>query len=228
MIDIALALLAVMAPAGLVKPDASRLQPGDRCYAMELQGEPVGETRQVIRADRRDGRAVWDVVVHQRVPSRRFDLRDHFVLAKRDLAPLAFDSRKLGVEHVRLRYDGNHVSGVKIENGMTTPIDLTTRTPIWEGNLWGVTFGALPLKQGVTFTLPFYQYDKGIGSFTLTVTGSETVTTPDGSVDAWVIDAGTDPKRRSTYLIGKRDGWEVATRAGPFTTRLGGDCTGLE
>lgn len=227
MIDVVLVMLAVAASDGLVKPDGSRLQPGDRCYVMELRGKPVGVTRQMIRADRRDSKPVWDVVVHQRAPSMRFDLRDHFVLAKRYLTPLAFDNRKLGVEQVRLRYDGRHVSGVKVENGTTTPIDLTTPGLVWEGNLWGVTFGALPLKQGTTFTLPFYQYDKGIGRFTLTVTGSETVKTPDGSVDAWVVDAGIDSKRRSTYLIDKRDGWEVGTRAGPFTTRLGGDCTGL-
>lgn len=95
--------------------------------------------------------------------------------------------------------------------------------PTWDGNLWGPMFGALPLASGQSYTVPFYQYDKGSGSFTLTVTGEEGA----GDAASWTVDAGTDPARHSTYVLSKTDGRTLAVRAGPFVTSPGGDCTGL-
>jgi hypothetical protein len=200
----------------------------DQCFVIERAGRPIGLTRQIIRASTRDGRRVWDIVVHQKADAMQFDLRDHFVLSRRDLRPISFDSRRNGVEHVRLSYADGRVTGHKTDENGTVGIDTALTVPTWDGNLWGVTFGALPLRLDGSFELPFYQYDQGLGRFSLTTTGSETVQTPSGAVEAWVVDAGTDAKRRVTYLIGKKTGEELGTRAPQFATRLGGDCSAID
>jgi len=215
-----LALLAALATA---VPDGMRLRPGDRCYTLSRAGQPVGLERQVIRAVRIGRERAWDVVVHQRVAAMRFDLRDHFVLRRRDLTPITFDSRKDGAEHVRLTYSPTRVTGWKTGASGREPINVALAGPTWDGNLWGPMFGALPLASGQSYSVPFYQYDKGPGAFTLAVTGEEQVDNSSG----WTVDAGTDPARRSTYVLAKADGRTLAVRAGPFTTAPGGDCAGL-
>jgi hypothetical protein len=222
------ALATVVAASAFAVPNGTRLRPIDQCFVIERKGQPIGLTRQVIRADKREGRRVWDVVVHQKAAAMHFDLRDHFVLARKDLRPIAFDSRKDGIEDVRLSYSATRVTGQKIGDKGPVAVDVPLKGPTWEGNLWGVTFGALPLRAGAKFSLPFYQYDQGLGRFTLSTTGAETVQTPSGPVEAWVVDAGIDPERRVTYLIDKRTGDELGTRAPGFGTRLGGDCSALD
>jgi FAD/FMN-containing dehydrogenase len=221
--------VAAASTAVLASPNGARLHAVDQCFAIERKGQPIGLTRQVVRASRLNGRPVWDIVVHQKADAMHFDLRDHFVLARKDLQPITFDSRKDGVEDVKLSYANGHVTGHKAgDKGQQEPVDIAFTGPIWEGNLWGITFGALPLRMGTEFSLPFYQYDQGLGRFTLKATGTESVQTPAGPVQAWVVDAGTYKSPRVTYLIDKKTGDELGTRAEGFGTRLGGDCSGID
>ena len=219
---------ALAAPMAVpVAPDGARVHPADQCFVIEVDGKAVGVTHQLVRKMVSRGRPVWDVVVHQKADALKFDMRDHFVLRRSDLLPIAFDSRKDGADHVRLAYRSGRVTGYKIDEKGRVPIDTQLRGPTWEGNLWGVTFGALPLRAGAQFTLPFFQYDKGVGEFTLKTLGIETVTTPSGPVEAWAVDAGADAEQRVTYLLDKKTGAELGTRAGKFATRMGGDCSGV-
>jgi hypothetical protein len=221
-------LLTAAAAAPVTMPDGRRLTPGDRCFVLTLDGKEEGLTRETIRRVRAGGRPAWDVVIHQSLPGRKFDMRDHFVLNEADLSPIAFDNRRDGIDHVRLTYRGGRVTGSRLDKGATVPIDVVLPGPVVEGNLWGTTFGALPLRAGKTFTLPFYHYDKGIGRFIVTVTGIETIPTPAaGPVEAWTVDVDTGGKTRPTYLISRR-GAELGYRAGPFAERLGGDCSALD
>ena len=226
------AAAVTMGPQG--SPQGARVVPGDQCFAITrpdaASGDDVviGATHQVIRRVRIDSRAAFDIVVNQSVPAAKFAMRDHFVLARADLTPIAFDSRRNGVDHVSLSYAPGRVTGRRIEKGATVPIDVAVPTPVWEGNLWGVTFGALPLAAGRSFALPFYQYDSGIGRFDLAVTGSERVATPTGAVDAWTVAIVKDGKPGGTALIAKRDGRELGLRSPRGGTRLGGDCKGLD
>lgn len=213
-------LLALAAQAALPAVDGSRLQPGSVCYAI-VRGETVmGATLQIVKAITANGAPAWDVVVHQRVGDK-FDLRDHFVLRQKDLGPIAFDSRKSGVEHVRVAYEPGKL--VTTRPG-AAPVEIPLTGPVWEGNLWGLTFAALPLAEGVHFELPFYQYDKGLGRFSLDVVGSEKV----GERDAWVVETSPGGERKIRYLIGKADNAELGYAGGGFTQRLGGDCTGIQ
>ncbi|MES2096288.1 MAG: hypothetical protein V4459_05980 [Pseudomonadota bacterium] len=220
--------LALAANALPPVPDGTRLRPTTQCFAMVGGGKMIGATFQRIRAVRVAGRAAWDIVIYQRLSDGRFDMRDHFVLARRDLRPIAFDSSRFGKQHIALTYGATRITGTRVEkDGSTKTVDVPLTSPVWEGNLWGVTFGAMPLGAGATLELPFYQYDKGFDRFHLAVTGSEIVDTPSGKVAAWTVDVGTDPKRIVTYLIDKKSGAELGTRAGGFETRLGGDCRGM-
>ena len=101
-------------------------------------------------------------------------------------------------------------------------------SPVWEGNLYGLTFASLPLTEGAHFTLPVWQYDKAFGEFSVTVTGSRIVETPSGAVDAWVLEAGADQSRLLTYLIAKDDHQELGYSSGPMSQAIGGDCAGLD
>ncbi|KRC82176.1 hypothetical protein [Sphingomonas sp. Root241] len=211
--------LALAAQAALPAVDGTRLQPGSVCYAIARGETVMGATLQTVKATDADGAPAWDIVIHQRVGDK-FDLRDHFVLRQRDLAPLAFDSRKAGVEHVRVAYGLGKL--VTTRPG-AAPVETPLAGPVWDGNLWGLTFAALPLAEGAHFELPFYQYDKGFGRFSLDVVGSEKM----GERDAWVVEASPDGQRKIRYFIGKADNAELGYAGGGFAQRLGGDCSGI-
>lgn len=227
-------MLVLMAAAMAVfaAPQGTRLKPVDQCFSIYRPGPDgdaiIGTTHQVVRAIRVAGKPAWDIVVHQSVPMAKFAMRDHFVLNRADLSPISFDNRRGAVEHVTLRYAPGRITGTKIDKGVGTPIDVAAPARIWDGNLWGITFGALPLAAGKSFTLPFYQYDSGLGVFTLTVTGSESVATPAGPVEAWTVAIVKDGKPSSTALIAKRDGRELGSRGARGGMKLGGDCSGLD
>lgn len=212
--------------------DGTKLVAGTQCYAILRGGETIGATLQRVSPVDADGTPAWDIVVHQRIgDGAQFDMRDHFVLRRSDLRPIAFESRARrgdDTHNIALAYSEDRVTGARTGGGEASTIDVALPGPVWEGNLWGITFGALPLVEGAHFSLPFYQYDKGLGRFELEVTGSETVETPAGAAEAWTVALEAAPGRSITYLIGKADGAELGTRGPGFGTRLGGDCSGLD
>ncbi|MBW4330865.1 DUF3108 domain-containing protein [Stakelama sp. CBK3Z-3] len=226
-----IALLGAQTNASIPVVNGAGIGPLEQCFAMQRGGKTIGATLQTIRAVEENGVPAWDVVVHQRVgDGSRFDMRDHFVLQKRDLRPIRFDSAAVRGDqrqHVELVYGTDHVTGKRVVGDTSTPIDVTLSGPVWEGDLWGVMFGALPLREGGSYRLPFFQYDKGLGEFELNVSGSETVETPAGSVAVWTVDVTTGDGPPATYLISKQGGAEMGYRAQGFANVLGGDCSGL-
>jgi hypothetical protein len=222
-----LALIAVVAQ-DTPPIDGARLQPADRCSELLYNGQLIGVSRTIIKAVDHQGIRAWDIVIHQSVPTRSFDMRDHFVVRADTLRPLAFDNSRSGVERVRLVYADTSIAGSRSDKGVATPVAVVAPSPVWEGNLYGPLFAALPLREGGDYTIPSYQYDKGIGRFVVKVTGSETIVTPEGPVEAWTLDIDSGGPFHATYLIAKRDGTELGTRSGPFTSRLGGDCSNLD
>ncbi len=207
-------------------PDGRRLQTGETCYAIRSGDRTIGAALQRITRARVVGVDALRIVNHQRVGTT-FDLRDELVVRRRDLRPLTLDSAKSGKPHVHLDYADARVTGWKMGKAGREAIDVALAGPTWDGNLWGTTFAALPLRAGGRYTLPFYQYDKGLGSFDLAVKGEETVQQDGKPVAAWIIDASADPARRTDYLIAKSAPRELGYRAGPMAQMVGGDCTGL-
>lgn len=212
-------------------PNGSSLALGDSCYTITTQKEgkeqPIGYVFQSLKSQKLDGADVLTIIVHQHLLNRKFDMRDSLVLRTADLTPLHLDTDRDGAAHVHLDYAENRVTGWKIVNGSKQPIDVSFDGPVWDGNLWGVTFAALPLKAGKSYHLPTYQYDSGKGDFFVTVNGQRRVTTPNGTVDAWVLEAGLKPDELVEYLIGQMPRMELGYIAGPMSQHLGGDCSGL-
>lgn len=229
-IMLAMAAVALMGAATEPRPNGRLIRAGAACYTIMRGDKPVGTTSQTISATTENGRPTWDVVVHQKVAAVGFDMRDHFVLERNTLLPVRFDSAAgrdtsaRGYHRIELVYGGGRVRGTRETAAGKTAIDVALASPVWEGNLWGVTFAALPLRAGGTYSLPFWQYDKGLGAFTVRVVGEERVSTPTGMIDAWILEAGADPARLARYQIAKASRQELGYAAGPSGQRLGGAC----
>ena len=227
-----LAAMALQSAAPTVVPDGGRISEEAKCFTLTMNRDgasrPIGVTWQTIERDTVGGRPVLHVVVHQSVNGGAFDMRDDFLLDAASLRPIALENTRLGQVHVRVRYEADRIVGEKIEAGVSTPIDVPLTGPVWDGNLFGQTFAALPLAEGAEFALPYWQYDKGFGTFSVKVVGKETVRTPDGPIEAWVVEAGPDEGRDLTYLISTSGNRELGYRAAQGSQALGGDCSSLE
>jgi len=221
-------LLLALSPS---QPAGDRLVDQDACFTITTtrdgKSTEFGHVRQTVRRTHIDGKEVLQVLVHQQGQGG-FDMRDSFVLDAATLRPLHFGNFRAGVRHVVLDYSASRVTGSKFgKDGKRGDVDVALAAPVWEGNLFGVMFAALPLAAGGEYRVPYYQYDKGLGEFTVRVTGAEIVRTPDGPVDAWVLDAGADDKQRVEYLIEKSPRRELGYRAPGFAQSLGGDCPAM-
>ena len=228
-----LMMVVAAASAVVVSPKASHLRPGGQCFTITRGGTAVGKTWQEIRSIRAEGRRAWDVVVHQRQDDGSFDMRDHFVLDHATLRPITLDSQRgadrdaRGWQRVALHYSADRVTGTRETKEGVASIDVALDHPVWDGNLWGLTFASLPLRAAGRYTLPFWQYDKGFGTFTVNVVGREDVDVPGGRAVAWVLEAGDDPSHLMRYFVASSAPMEIGYRAGPFGQTLGGDCTAL-
>ena len=219
-------------PLGIfAAPNGATLALGDSCYTITTgtdgKERPIGYVFQSLTSDHMDGIDVLTVVVHQHLLTKKFDMRDRLVLRRTDLTPLHLDTDRDGSPHVHLDYAPGRVTGWKMVGAAKHPIDVALDGRVWDGNLWGVTFAALPLKAGTNYQLPVYQYDSGKGEFFVTVVGEQKVTTPVGDVEAWVAEVGLKPGERVKYLLGQTPRMELGYVAGPMSQRLGGVCAGL-
>lgn len=226
-----MSLIPVLLALSVSLPSGDRPVEQEACFTITTTRDGTtsvfGQVRQSVRRSRQDGRDVVQVLVHQRGQGG-FDMRDTFVLDGKSLRPLHFENIRAGTPHVVLDYSEARVTGSRVaKDGARAAVDVPLPGPVWEGNLFGVMFAGLPLVEGGAYRVPFYQYDKGLGEFTVRVTGSETVSTPDGPVEAWVLDAGSDERRRVEYLIAKKQPRELGYRAPGFAQVLGGDCSAL-
>jgi len=229
---LALALTAALA-ANAPTPQGDRLAQGTWCYAITASKDgatqTVGNTFQSIERTTHDGKPALKVVVHQRMGAK-FDMRDTFLLDAANLQPIEIDNERFGKRHVRDVYDDHGVTETRWDAaGQATTTRKPLTHPVWEGNLFGVMFAALPLEQGASYAVPFYQYDKGEGTFAIDVTGKRTIDTPEGKREAIVLQAGPSKAEQIEYLIGASPRMELAYN-GPrgFGQSLAPNCTGFE
>ena len=215
-----------------VTPNGTLLALGQYCYTMTAfrdgTTKPIGVTFQSISRMQVQGVDVLAIVVHQHMYSGKFDMRDSFLLRRDNLLPIRLDTDRNGSPHVHLDYSDRHISGWKMVGATKKPIDLELSGPVWEGNLWGETFAALPLTAGLAITLPTYQYDSGFGRFYIDAVDQHQEIVPAGTVQAWRIKAGLSRSEQVEYTVSTHPGFELAYTAGPSSQHMGGDCSGVK
>lgn len=227
--------LLALTPLALVEPDGSRLAESRQCYTLYRMTEagevPIGNTWQTVERSEHDGEPAWRIVVHQYGSGGAFDMRDEFLLAADNLAPIEFSSRFRGSRgpghDIELYYTAQRIRGTRHEGESAKTIDVPLQNPVWEGNLWGLTFAALPLRANAHFELPFWQYDKGFGVFDVVVTGERNVELDGATVAVWIVQAGIKGGAHSEYLIAKDSHKEIGYGGAGFRQALGGDCSAL-
>jgi hypothetical protein len=198
-----LTLAAALAAAA---PQGDRLAEGTWCYDITLSkggtSQVIGQVFQSLERVSHDGKPALKVVVHQRMGAK-FDMRDTFLLDAATLRPFELANTRFGKPHVRDVYvDGKLVETRWDEAGKETTVEKPLAKPAWEGNLFGLLFAALPLEAGDSYSIPYYQYDKGEGAFSVEVTGRREVDTPEGKREAIVLQAGPSASERIEYLVG--------------------------
>ena len=211
-------------------PDGARLFPHETCYAVELNGQVAGATRQSVHAAILGSRPVWRIEIHQRLPALEFDVRDVFLVDRSDLSAIRYESTRLASSRspartVRVDYGSTAIRGSMRVGEAHTELEGSVQYPVWDGNLWGLAFAGMDLHEDARHTLPFWHYEKGEGVFNVRVLGSEFVPTPRGAVDAWVVEADGGSGSTTTYWIAKSDHAELGYSTGPIEQRLGGDCS---
>ena len=215
-----------------VTPDGTALRTGDSCYTMfSTTGgkHPIGVTFQSIQPVKAGSVDALAVVVHQHMSDGKFDMRDAFLLRRKDMLPISFENTRFGKPHVHLEYGERKVDGWKLaKDGHKDEVHLTFATPVWEGNLWGVTFAALPLRQGESYRLPIYQYDSGPDEFLVDVKAPGTSPGTHGPEPQWELRAGTAAFRADYRVSGGPTRMEQSYVAGTQTQEPGGDCTGVQ
>ena len=213
-------------------PDGGQVRDDRACYTISMTRDgtsmPMGVTWQTIEHGDLAGQPVIRIVVHQSIRGGAFQMRDAFTLDAATLQPIRLENTRNGQPHVTLDYGPDRVVGQRVEADGVHPIDLALPGPVWDGNLYGVTFAALPLAANASFSVPFFQYDKGLGSFAVQVTGEEVVETPEGPVDSWVLNVSSGEGDPLSYLIAKADHRELGYRSARGGQMLGGDCSALQ
>ena len=231
MIELLAALAQATTPVHAPLLNGALIHDDRACYMISSTRDgastPVGLTWQTIEHVDVGGRPALRVVVHQSVNGGAFDMTDAFTLDTAELKPIRLENDRKGERHVTLDYASDRVVGIRLEHGVSQPVDVALPDAVSEGNLFGVTFAALPLAAGATFSIPFYQYDKGLGAFSVKVTGDEVVATPQGPIEAWTLEVSTGPGPTTTYLIAKADHRELGYRSARGSQALGGDCSAL-
>ena len=213
-------------------PDGTRLKLGEFCYTMTAvkdgDAKPIGVTYQSVSREQVGGVDALAVVVHQHMYSGKFDMRDSFLLRRTDLRPIQLDTDRDGAPHVHLEYSDSRITGWKMSGKLKQPISVDLTGPVWDGNLWGETFAALPLTSGASLKLPTYQYDSGLGTFYVDAFSERSEDTPTGDVQAWHIKAGLSRAEQVEYTVSTHPGLEIAYSAGPSAQHIGGDCSGVK
>jgi hypothetical protein len=189
-----------MAGATITAGDGGVLTPMTLTYSTVVRTmgreQQVG-TERTITAATFDGRPVWRIVDVAQVPG--VTAADTLDVDRTTLVPVRRDAT--GGATVTLRFTDATVTGSLQIGPQSMPIDVALDGAVFgEGAGRDVLLAGLPLAEGYTGGMQMLALLQGkVRPFTIAVTGSETVTTPAGTFDTWVVtmtpqdgdDAGT-------------------------------------
>jgi len=169
--------------------DGPRLRQRKLHYSsrMQMGGQDVDiPVVRTLTAVEEDGRALWLLVDEMTLPMGAAS--DSTWLERATLAPVRRVIHQ-GPATIALAYTPDGVAGSIAAPGQTIPYNLTLEAPLAvEGSSLEAGLGALPLAEGyrATFAGLDLMQQRAL-PFTIEVTGSESVTTPAGTFDAWVV-----------------------------------------
>lgn len=211
----ALALAAVPALA-----QTATLTPGD---ALDTGWMADGETRYVLRLvepmQQDIGTAVERTtvadgvvtrVVRLSIPMRSMTTTDSLRAEAGTLAPLTHHSTG-GPKTLALEFAPEGVVGM----AGTDPVTEFFDAPAFDGSWVGEIAQSLPLAEGYAVEIAAYDGMRGMVTYTLTVTGQETVQGADGPTPAWTVVASSGDGPSATYTIDATTRAMVRTRFSP-------------
>lgn len=188
--SVTLAAPAEAAPAaGAEAFDTGRLRPYTLHYDVAMEGGMVNlafESTQTLAETEHDGRPGWLLVSTASLPMGA--VTDSTVLDRATLAPLARTVHQ-GPATIRLAYAADAVEGTMEMPGQTMPVEAALEAPLSiEGASLEAGLGALPLEEG--YRAAFTSFDlmaQRPQALTIEVAGSEAVTVPAGTFEAWIV-----------------------------------------
>lgn len=187
--------------------DVSLLQPGSHEYAIIIvQGpnrQPFGTSTSTLTVNEEDG--VADHVLTMEMMGRKFT--DSSRVAWPSLTALAYAAEN---QQGRARFtvtDGVLSGEREPQSGGAETFEMALDSPVFAGSWVGNVARSLPLAEGYTATIAAFDTDfatDGLSTFTVTVTGEDTVPGFDGKpTEVWILDLDTPNNQEQQFYIGK-------------------------
>jgi dipeptidyl aminopeptidase/acylaminoacyl peptidase len=182
---VALAKKVEGATVGAPKPVAT-LTPGTYKYQskIEMGGRSMNMAQATTIKEHESG---WEVVDSATTPMG--EVIDTAILDKKDLT-LVKRVMKHGPANIDMAFSGNKLTGTFKMNDQAKPIDADVGGPLF-ADAAGASFAiaALPLADGYTTTFRNFDLQKmKLKLMQATVSGTESVTVPAGTFDAWKVE----------------------------------------
>ena len=191
------------APSGVALMDGSKLEAGTFSYdaSMTMQGRSfdLSSTR-TIRPTTTNGTETWTVVNTTNTPQAT--VTDSLIVDRSTLRPISRHQR--GPLAMDVTYTDTSASGTLKVRGRSTSISKRFDRPTLAGGAHDlVALSTMPLKPGFTTSLQvFSPQQQTVMTANFEVTGTETLETPAGSFDTYVVDVtvGDDRVTGTTHV----------------------------
>ena len=195
---------ATEAADGLAALDGSGLAPATLQYQNTVslgQRSMDRPTTRTLAATTHDDASAWQLVDAVQGGAQA----DTLVLDRASLRPL--QRRVGGQTSIRLTFDSTSVRGTLTMRGQTREVQQTFDRPVLASTAnMEVALAALPLEPGYAVRMPVYQLQQqAVGTTTVRVTGTDTVETPAGPFEAYVLEATSDGPGPSGTIRVRRD-----------------------
>jgi hypothetical protein len=186
------------AKGGVSMMDGSKLAPATLSYnaTMKVRGKSIDlSSTRTITATSTKGTPTWTVVNKTQTP--RATVTDSLIMDRSTLRPVSQHQR--GPITVNVTYTDTSASGTMKVRGHSTSISTTFDAPTLAGGSHDlVALGTMPMEPGFSTSLPvFTPRRQKVRTANFKVTGMETVKTPAGSFDTYVVER--DGGQRQSY-----------------------------
>lgn len=221
----ALLLAAVLAAPALaqtaIRPadpafDAARIVPGVRRSTIRLLAPMQQDIGTITETTTVAGDRITSVT-RLAVSMGNQAQTDSLVATWPGLAPVFASTVRSGAGGARTEsatFAGTTAATRVVASGTTTDSTRTLAEPVFSSGWTGEIVRMLPLAPDYRGTFTVLDAGDGLVPMTATVTGSETVSTPAGPVEAWTVDT-VRPDQTMTYVVAKDTGALLARRFAP-------------